>query len=119
MPASQKQKFAIIDELENTRMKGSRLIISLKFARKKDEALEVRKKVRVLGGKIDDILSVAMDEWSVRGQALVDDMKRTNGLLQRDIAAIRRKKDLANAVVRALGRLDDAIIIAKDILTKI
>jgi hypothetical protein len=117
MPVSQDDKFAIIDELENTRTKGNRLVITLLFAGKKTEAADARKKVKELGAAIDGLLAESMKKWSGRGKAIIADMKKANGLLQRDISYIQKKKEHANKVVNALGRLDEAIVWAKDLLT--
>lgn len=119
MPVSQNKKFAIIDELENTRTKGNRLVISLLFAGKKTEADEAKKKVKALGALIDGLLAESMKTWSANGKVIVDDMKRANKLLQRDISYIKKKKELANKVIKALGRLDEVILVAKDLLLKI
>ncbi len=119
MPVSKNDKFAIIDELENTRIKGNRLVISLLFAGKKTEADEARKKVKTLGTQIDGLLAESMKKWSGSGKVIIENMKKANRLLQRDISYIKKKKELANKVVNALGRLDEAILAAKDILTRI
>ena len=119
MPVSNNDKFAIIDELQKTRTKANRLVISLLFARKKTEADEVRKKVKRLDAQIDGLLAQSMKAWSGSGKAIIEKMKNANKLLQRDINDIKKKKDLANKVVKALGRLDEAILKAKDLLTKI
>jgi hypothetical protein len=119
MPVKRDDKFAIIDELQSTRTKGSRLIISLLFAKKKAEAKEVRQKMKALDAVIDGLLAEAMRQWSGTGQAFLEDMKTSNRRLQRDIRSIQKKKEQANKVVNALGRLDDIILKAKEFLEKV
>ena len=119
MPVRNDDKFAVIDELQNTRTKGSRLILSLLFARKMDEAKEVQKKMKVLDAVIGGLIAESMRTWSGSGKSFLQDMKRVNQLLQRDISSIKKKKDLANKVVNALGRLDEVILMAKEFLLKV
>jgi hypothetical protein len=119
MPVSKEDKSLLIDQLENTRTKGSRLVISLMFAGEEAEAGKAKKKVRTLGGKIDDLLAKSMQEWSFNGKILIEEMKKTNQLLQKDISDIKKKKGLAEKIVKAMGHLDKAISTATDVLTKI
>lgn len=119
MPINQNDKSAIIDELENTRTKGSRLVISLLFAGKKTEAAEARRKVKELGSKIDGLLAASMNKWTGSGKVIIENMKKVNALLQKDISYIKKKKELAKKTVKGLGRLDEAILMAKDLLKKI
>ena len=119
MPASKENKDLIIAELENARTKGSRLVIALKFAGKNADADKAKQKVRTLGGQIDDLIAKAMKQWSITAQIFIDDMKATNKSLQADINDIKKKRDLANKTVKALGRLDEFIVKASEIIGKI
>ncbi len=119
MPVNKEDKAAIIDQLENARTKASRLIISLRFAGKVAEANKVKQKVRTLGGKIDDLLAKSMKTWSGNGKMIIQNMKKANQSLQSDITEIKKKKDMANKIIKALGRLDDVIDSAKDVLGKL
>jgi len=100
-------------------MKGNRLVISLKFADQNADAEKARKKVRTLGRKIDDLLAKAMDEWSINAKTLIAEMRKSNQSLQGDIRDIRKKKNLAQKTIKALGLLDDVISVATDLLAKI
>jgi len=119
MPIGNEDKGAIIDQLENARTKGSRLVVALTFAGRGADAQAAMAKVTILGGKIDELLAVSMKEWSGTAQPLIDGMTTTNRRLQSDIADIKKKKDMANKAVRALGRLDEAIGTATEILSRL
>jgi len=119
MPVNQDDKFAIIDELENARIKGNRLVISLLFAGLKTEADEARRQVKKLGALIDGLLAGSLQKWSGSSQVILASLKRANRLLQRDIGYIKKKKELVRKVVNALGRLDEVILTARDLLAKL
>jgi len=119
MPINEDDKLEIIDQLENTRTKGSRLVISLKFAGKMDDADKAQHKIRVLGSQIDDLLAKSMKAWSGNGKALIEDMKKTNQTIQKDINDVKKMKDIANSAVKALGNLDLMIDVAKELISNI
>ncbi|MBU8922724.1 MAG: hypothetical protein KOO63_12975 [Bacteroidales bacterium] len=119
MPINREDKGFIIDQMENMRTKGSRLVISLRFAGETEAARKAKKKVDMLGSTIDELLAESMKSWTGNGKSLIDDIKWANQQLQRDINDIKKKKNLAQKSINAFGCLDDVIVKVKDILGKI
>jgi len=116
MAISQHKAEALIDALNTAKQKGMKLELRLTLAGEAAATRKVRAKHRTLSREIDGLLAKAMQGWQGSGAALERDLKASNRKLQRSIHAVRKKADRAEAVVKALGHLDDAIEVAAKLL---
>lgn len=116
MSINNRNKEAMIDALLESKRKGFRLEITLRFQGKAAEADEVKAKTRKLSRKIDDLLVRAMEDWLGNAAALIKTMKNTNAKLQASIRDIKKRIKVAQNVVKAIGFLDDAIDVAVKLL---
>ena len=119
MPISKENKEAIVDALIQAKRKAQRLALTLRFQGRAEDAKKVEKKIRTLAARIDDLITQSMESWVGNAQGLLDRMRKTNTALQASLRDIKKKKDVANKVVKALGRLDDVIDVAKGVLKKV
>lgn len=119
MPISQNDKESIIDKMLETKRKSQKLVVTLKFQRKTLEAEKVHKKARTLASQIDRLLAKSMDAWSGSAATILDDLRKSNDRLGRAISDIKKKRDVANKVIKAVGEIDEVIAKGKEILSKI
>jgi len=103
---------SIIDELRVALGKGGKLAVALEFAGKVEEARQVAAKVGDLRAELNRLLIDGPGGRSGAGP-VVAELQAANERLQGDIIAIKKKRDLADAIANALGRLDAMIADAK------
>lgn len=116
MPINNIDKEALIDALLESKRKGFRLEISLRFQGKNAEADKVKAKTRKLSRTMDNLLSQAMQSWLGNATVLRQTMTKTNANLQASIRDIKKKIEVAENIVKAIGYLDDAIKLAAKLL---
>ena len=119
MAISRENKEAIVDALIQAKRKAQRLALTLRFQGRAEDAKKVERKVRRLAARVDDLIAMAMESWVGSAQLLLEQMRKTNTALQASLRDVRKKKDVAKKVVKALERLDDLIDVAKGVLEKV
>ena len=112
MAVSQQTKQDIVQGLLVTKQKAHALEITLRFKREGDEADQVAARAAELSNEIDKLLAQMIDEWLVQSRGDVANLKQTNSKLQRSIRSIQKGVETAQSVVKAIGFIDDAIVIA-------
>ena len=117
MAFNQTQKKALIDRLMATKRKAQRLSVSLAFQGKPQEATQLRRRATRLAVQIDDLLVAVLEQWAGNANTTLNEMKATNRRLQDAIRDIRRKRKVADRVVKALEQVDKAIEVARAVLT--
>jgi len=103
----------VIDELLVTRRHTQRLIISLRFQGRKQEADAAEEKERALTARIDALFAVAMETWAGQAAALTTRLKAINQRLSASVAQVRKRDENAAHVAGALGAIDDAIEVVR------
>lgn len=119
MSAINETRVQLVDQLENARTKASRLMLRLKYAGLISEADQAAALKKTIGRQIEEILSISMDEWSGVGQDLLGELISANRKLQQDITDITNKRNTAQKVVGAMGRLEEIIKAVNIVLRKI
>ncbi len=116
MPIKNIDKEALIDALLESKRKGLRLEIRLRFQGKNSEADKVGAKTRKLSRRMDNLIAQAMQSWLGNATVLRQTMTKTNANLQASIRDIKRNIKVAANIVKATGYLDDAIKVAAKLL---
>jgi hypothetical protein len=119
MPVSQNDKEALIDSLLEARRKAIRLKLVLKFQGKNAEAKEVSDKADELSTKIDRLIAGQMRAWNTSAAGHLATIGSANRKLQRAIREVKNAINTAQAVVKATGYLDEAIVVAAQVAKKI
>jgi DNA integrity scanning protein DisA with diadenylate cyclase activity len=109
-------KELIVDKLLITKRKGHNLEIDLMFKEMEDDAKKVRRKTKNLSKKVDSLLSALMQDWIGSARLTIESINKTNENLQKTIRDIKRDVEVAKNIVKAIGYLDDAIMIAANLL---
>ena len=117
MAISAQNKEKLIDTLLETKRKGHRLQITLKFQNNLTKAKTVGDKCRTLSSKIDKLIAQSMRQWLGSASKIIAERKKGNTKLQATINDIKKKKNIANNVVKAVGFIDDAIEAAAKLIT--
>jgi len=113
MPIRDAQKKEdVLDRLLETKRRGQRLSLRLRLMKRPQDAAKVDRAVRRLTREIDRLLGRAMEEWLGSASAVSASIKSVNRKLQGRITAIKRKIDVVENVVEAVGLVDDAVRIA-------
>ena len=110
---SKNSKEEIIQGLLVTKQKAHALEVRLLLKGKQKDGKKVARKSKALSRKIDILLGQVMDEWQGQGNKIIKDIKSANADLQRSIAEIKRNVKTAQNIVKAIGLIDDAIVMAK------
>ena len=110
-------KELIVDNLLITKRKGHNLEIDLMFKGMEGEVKKVKTKTNKLSKKVDSLLSALMKDWIGSANSTIESIKKTNQNLQKTIRDIKKDVETAKNIVKALGYLDDAIMIAANLLS--
>ena len=110
---SKNSKEEIIQGLLVTKQKAHALEVRLLLKGKEEEGKKVARKSKALSRQIDILLGQVMDEWQGQGNKIIKDIKSANADLQKSIAEIKRNVKTAQNIVKAIGLIDDAIVMAK------
>ena len=113
IPKSSKEE--IIQRLLVTKQKAHALEVRLLLSDKEDDAKKVAKKSKALTRQIDKLLGQVMDEWQGQATKIIMDIKTGNAALQNSITNIKKNVKTAQNIVKAIGLIDDAIAIAKNL----
>ena len=113
---NKEDKALIADKLRNTNRKGHNLEIDLLFKEMKAEAEKVRIKTNNLSKKVDSLIAALMQDWIGSANLTIESIKKTNENLQKTIRDIKKDVEVAKNIVKAIGYLDDAIMIAANLL---
>jgi len=103
----------LIDELLVTRRHAQRLVISLRFQGRDQEADAAEEKERALTTRIDALLAAAMETWGGQAAALTTRLKAINQRLSASVARVRKRDENAAHIAGALGAIDDAIEVVR------
>ena len=109
-------KEKIVDNLLITKRKGHNLEINLMFKEREVEAEEVKTKTNELSKKVDLLLIDLMKDWIGSAKATVESTRKTNKNLQKTIRDIKNDVNVTKNIVKAVGYLDEAIMIAVSLL---
>ena len=82
----------------------------------KDDAEKVKTKTNKLSKKVDSLLSALMQDWIGLAKLTIESIKKTNENLQKTIRDINKDVEVAKNIVKAIGYLDDVIMIAANLL---
>lgn len=116
MAISKAKKEALVDSLMVTLAKTNRLEIVLRFQGEGKEATKVQARGKELSKQIDKLLAKIMLDWLGQAAALETSIKATNTKLQGAIRDIKKKIQVAQRVIKAIGHIDDVIDFGKRLL---
>ena len=115
MPISKPAKEDILDKLTESHRKGQKLAVRLVIGKKNAEAAAVKAANRKLQKQIDRLLTKLMKDWTGSAPSVIAKIGGINAKLQGVIRDIKKKIEVAQKVVRAIGLIDDAVSLAKDL----
>lgn len=116
MAIGKQNKLELIHGLERTMSKGHRLVLTLRFQGRTQEARRVEARAKKLSKHIDKLMAAAMDDWLGSATQLKLRLARSNNRIQYSLREIQKKKDVAANVVKIIGHLDDVIQLAADLV---
>ncbi len=111
IPVESKEE--VVQRLLVAKQRANTLEIRLLLKGKEDEANKVRKKSKALTRQTDKLLGQLMDEWLGEATQVIQGIKTANAALQTAITKIKNNVEIAQNVVKAIGLIDDVIVIAK------
>ena len=109
MPISAANKENLVDVFLETKRKGHRAEIRLRFQRKDEDADKIAKQNKKLSKQIDMLIAQSMRQWNGSASAIISDMKQSNTKLQKSVNSIKKKMKVAENVVKIIGYIDDGI----------
>lgn len=109
MTIADASKARVIDGLQVSLQKGTRLRLILLLRKDQTASVEVHQRNRELQGRIDQLLEAAMEDWAGDAKSVLAELKAANRALQGSIHDVRKKVRTAERVTRALGILDGVI----------
>lgn len=113
---TKEDKESIVDNLLITKRKGHNLEIDLMFKGMETEAENIRTETNELSKKVDSLLADLMKDWIGSAKATIESTRKTNQNLQKAIRDIKKDVEVAKNIVKAVGYLDEAIVIAVNLL---
>jgi DNA integrity scanning protein DisA with diadenylate cyclase activity len=113
---NKEDKELIVDKLLITKRKGHNLEIDLMFKEMEADAKKVKTKTNKLSKKVDSLLAALMQDWIGSAKLTIESIKKTNENLQKTIRDIKKDVEVAKNIVKAIGYLDDVIMIAANLL---
>ena len=119
MALSKQSKQEMIQRFLVTKQKAHNLEIDLRFKGKSEDADKVAKKTAELSGKIDALLVSVIDNWLGRKDVIIQGIKEANTSLQKSIRQIQNDVETAKNIERAIGYIDDVVVIAAKIASAI
>lgn len=115
MAISNSDKLAIIQCLLVTKQKAHVLEISLRFESRSNEAEQVARKAKELSDQIDRLLGQVMGTWLDQAATILQKIEQANASLESSIQEIQDEVEVAENVVKAIGYIDDAVVVASKI----
>ena len=112
--SSEKQK--LLESLMDARRNGHVAEVSLRLQQKETEANEIRDANETLSAEIDNLQAQLMQEWLANAKTVMADLGKKTDALDETVTKIKKKVKLAENVTKAVGLLDDAVVIAKKVL---
>jgi uncharacterized protein with PhoU and TrkA domain len=109
-------KESIVDNLLITKRKGHNLEIDLMFKGMETEAKNIRTQTNKLSKKVEILLADLMKNWIGSAKSAIESTRKTNQNLQKTIRDIKKDVEVAKNIVKAVGYLDEAIVIAVNLL---
>lgn len=113
---SDEHKEDAIQNLLVTLQRSQNLELNLRFRNDIENVKEIAKKNKQLNKQIDKLIVEAMQEWLVDAQVITNKVKKANTNLQRAITNVKKKKKVAQNIVKAIGLVDDVLSIGKSLL---
>lgn len=105
-----------IDSMQITLHRSRNLALEFRFYGDDTSALKLEKKNKELSKLIDKLIIAAVENWLLDAKKVTANIKKSNTSLQRSITSIKKKKNIGDNLVKALGLVDDVISIAKTLL---
>lgn len=105
----------IISGLLVANQKAHMVETTLRFKGRASEANQISEKTTELSDKIDELLGRVMDEWTGEAEKIDSSISKANASLQKTIRDIQNDLKIAENVVKAVGFVDDVIVIASKI----
>ena len=118
MPISTPNKQLLIRSLQNARNKGDELEIELIIQGRAADAMKVRAATDRLSKQIRKLINGAKKSWRGNAKALQTNMQARNAKLQSSIRDIKKKVKVAQNIVKAVGFIDDAVVLAAKVMAK-
>lgn len=112
-------KELIIGWLQKAEVKTLKLAMRLQIAGQHNEAEKLRKLARKISRLIDVLVGDLMRAWSIDAQLSVKALKRSTEALQRSIKAINDRIKIKENAIKAIGKVDEIVEIAKDIIDSV
>jgi len=109
MPISPADKENLIDTFLETKRKGHRAEINLRFQGKSEDADKLAKRNKKLSTQIDKLIAQSMRQWNGSAATIISNMKQSNTKLQASVNNIKKKLKVAQNVVKIIGFIDEAI----------
>ncbi len=117
MAFEQTQKEKVIESLMAAHRQGQITEINLRFQGKTDEAEKVWQENARLSAEIDILIGQMMDEWLSNAERAIKGLEKINTKLEAAVAEIKKQINVAQNVVKIIGLLDDAVAIAKKVVS--
>ncbi len=112
MAFSQDDKLKFLDALMETRRQGQLAEISLRSQERLDDAEKIHKSIAPLSAQVDAAIGRMMENWLGQADKSIADMGTCTKGLQTAVDQIRKKVAIAQTVVKAIGFVDQAVVIA-------
>lgn len=109
-------KERIVDALLQTSRQVHRLIIRLRFQGREGDVAAAERRARRLSRHLDALLGAAVDDWLGSAAGVEAEIRRVNRRLGRTLGELRRRREVADHLTKALGLIDEAVRIAARLL---
>ncbi len=109
------EKEKVLETLMSAHSQGQLAEVSLRLQGKVDKADELKPGNTRLSTEIDILIGQKMDEWLGDAERTVKELTAANAKLEAAVAEIKKQISIAQNVVKVLGLLDDAVVIAKKV----
>jgi Skp family chaperone for outer membrane proteins len=100
----------------DARRAGQIAEVSLRLQQKESDADRMRDANAQLAAEIDSLQEQLMQEWLANAKTVIADLGKRTDALDEAVDRIKRKVKVAENVTKAVGFLDDAVVIAKKAL---
>jgi Skp family chaperone for outer membrane proteins len=110
------EKQTLLESLMDARRSGQIAEVSLRLQQKESDADKIRDANERLASEIDTLQGQLMQDWLAKASTVIADLGKRTDALDEAVDRIKKKVKVAENVTKAIGFLDDAVVIAKKAL---
>lgn len=111
-------KLEIIQRLLAMDQKAKFAVFVSRFKGETEKIDELKKRADKLHDKIEILQKQVIDEWLGRKEEVFEGIKMASASLQKSIKQIKNGVDTTKNIVKAIGFIDDAVVIAAKLAKK-